>query len=152
MNGSEAMMKVKDVMTKDPETVGPGAYIGDVAKLMRDLDVGIIPVVSNDELKGVITDRDITIRVTAAGLNPFEVTVQDFTSPNPISVSPDDDVEKARELMSNEQIRRLLVTEGNKLVGIISLGDLATKDRAEDTATGEVLENISEPTNFNTQA
>ena len=141
-------MKVADIMTKDPETVGPGTYIGDVAQMMRDLDVGIIPVVSDGDLKGVITDRDITIRVTAAGLSPFEVTVQDFISPNPVSVSPGDDVEKAREVMSERQIRRLLVTEGNKLVGIISQGDLATKDRAEETATGEVLEDISEPTNY----
>ena len=143
-------MKVRDIMTKDPETVGPGTYIGDVAKMMRDLDVGIIPVVSDGDLKGVITDRDITIRVTAAGLSPFEVTVQDFISPNPVSISPNDDVEKARELMSEHQIRRLLVTDGDKLVGIVSLGDLATKDQAEDAATGEVLEEISEPTNFNT--
>jgi CBS domain-containing protein len=135
-------------MTKDPETVGPGTYIGDVAKMMRDLDVGIIPVVSDGDLKGVITDRDITIRVTAAGLSPFEVTVQDFISPNPVSISPNDDVEKARELMSEHQIRRLLVTDGDKLVGIVSLGDLATKDQAEDAATGEVLEEISEPTNY----
>jgi CBS domain-containing protein len=145
-------MKVQDIMTKDPETVGPGAYVGDVAKLMRDLDVGIIPVVSDDELKGVITDRDITIRVTAEGLNPFEVSVQDFISPNPVTVSPGDDIEKAREIMSEHQIRRVLVTDGKTLVGIVSLGDLATKDRSEDTATGEVLEDISEPTNFNTQA
>ena len=82
-------MKVADIMTKDPETVGPGTYIGDVAQMMRDLDVGIIPVVSDGELKGVITDRDITIRVTAAGLSPFEVTVQDFISPNPVSVLSD---------------------------------------------------------------
>jgi CBS domain-containing protein len=144
-------MKVQDIMTRDPETVGPGAYVGDVAKLMRDLDVGIIPVVSDDELKGVITDRDITIRVTAAGLNPFEVSVQDFISPNPVTVSPGDDIEKAREIMSEHQIRRVLVTDGKTLVGIVSLGDLATKDRSEDTATGEVLEDISEPTNYNTQ-
>src|SRR5947209_6741606 len=98
---SEGTMKVADIMTKDPETVGPGTYIGDVAQMMRDLDVGIIPVVSDGELKGVITDRDITIRVTAAGLSPFEVTVQDFISPNPVSVSPGDDVEKAREVMSD---------------------------------------------------
>src|SRR5947207_14224184 len=141
-------MKVRDIMTDNPETVSPGTFVADVARMMRDLDVGIIPVVHDGELKGVITDRDITIRVTAAGLSPFEVTVQDFISPNPVSVSPGDDVEKARQVMSERQIRRLLVTEGNKLVGIISLGDLATKDRAEETATGEVLEDISEPTNY----
>src|SRR5215210_5560180 len=128
------MMKVRDVMTESPETVTPGTPIADVARLMRDLDVGIVPVVHEDELLGVITDRDITIRVTAPGLSPFEVTVQDFISPNPVSVSPDDDLEKARELMSERQIRRLLVTEGNKLVGIVSLGDIAIKDKAEDQA------------------
>src|SRR5207249_5260224 len=142
---SEGIMKVADIMTKDPETVGPGTYIGDVAQMMRDLDVGIIPVVSDGELMGVITDRDITIRVTAAGLSPFEVTVQDFISPNPVSVSPDDEVDEARKLMADHQIRRLLVTEGNKLVGIVSLGDVATRDRAEDAQTGQVLEEVSEP-------
>src|ERR1041385_1292601 len=135
-------MKVRNIMTRDPETAEPGTFIADVARMMRDLDVGIVPVVRDSELLGVITDRDITIRVTAAGLSPFEVAVQDFISPNPVSVSPDDDIEKARDLMSEHQIRRLLVTEGNKLVGIVSLGDLATKDRADDTATGQVLEEV----------
>ena len=139
-------MKVREIMTENPETVAPGTFIGDVARMMRDLDVGIIPVAYNDELLGVITDRDITIRVTAAGLSPFEVTVQDFISPNPVTVSPDDDLDEARKLMAEHQIRRLLVTEGNKLVGILSIGDLATKDRQQDAATGEVLEEISEPT------
>lgn len=140
-------MKVRDIMTKNPETVTPGTTVADVARLMRDLDVGIVPVTDDNELKGVITDRDITIRVTAAGLSPFEVTVQDFISPNPVSVSPDDNADKARELMSDNQIRRLLVTDGGKLVGIISLGDLATRD-TKDTATGEALEEISEPTSY----
>ena len=144
-------MKVKDIMTDNPETVGPGTLIGDVAGMMRDLDVGIVPVVREGELLGVITDRDITIRVTAAGLLPFEVTVQDFVSPNPVSVSPNDDVEKARQLMSDHQIRRLLVTEGNKLVGIVSIGDIATKDRQDDEATGDTLEQISEPSKYDKQ-
>src|SRR3954463_2286132 len=127
-------MKVKDIMTDNPETVGPGTLIGDVAGMMRDLDVGIVPVVREGELLGVITDRDITIRVTAAGLLPFEVTVQDFVSPNPVSVSPDDTSDKARKLMADNQIRRLLVTDGGKLVGIVSLGDVAIKD-TKDAAT-----------------
>lgn len=138
-------MKVKDIMTKNPEAVGPGTLIADVARMMRDLDVGIVPVVRNEELLGVITDRDITIRVTAAGLLPFEVTVQDFISPNAVTVSPGDNVDKARQLMADNQIRRILVTEGDKLVGIVSLGDVATKDRKDEDATGQVLEDISEP-------
>ena len=138
-------MEIRKIMTKNPESVEPGTFVADVARMMRDLDVGIIPVVRGDELLGVITDRDITIRVTAAGLSPFEVTVQDFISPNPVTVSPDDSVEQARELMSEHQIRRLLVTEGNKLVGIVSIGDVATKDASKDKATGDLLEDISEP-------
>lgn len=139
-------MKVRDIMTKDPETAGPGSYVGDIALMMRDLNVGIIPVVREGELLGVITDRDITTRVTASGLLPFEVTVQDFISPNAVTISPDDDVETALKIMSDNQIRRLLVTEGNKLVGIVSIGDVATKDRGGDSAAGQALENISEPT------
>ena len=137
-------MKIRKIMTESPETVTPGTFIADVARMMRDLDVGIIPVVNNGELMGVITDRDITIRVTAAGLSPFEVTVQDFISPNPVTASPDDDVDKARQLMGEHQIRRLLITDGNKLVGIVSLGDVAIKDKRDESATGEVLEEISE--------
>ena len=140
-------MKVRDIMTETPETVSPGTFIGDVALMMRDLDVGIIPVVKNGELMGVITDRDITIRVTASGLNPFEVTVQDFISPNTVTISPDDDIAEARKLMAENQIRRLMVTDGSKLVGILSIGDLATQDGGDDAATGSVLEEISEPTN-----
>lgn len=139
-------MKVSEIMTKNPECATPGTTIGDVARMMRDLDVGIIPVASEGRLLGVITDRDITIRVTATGLNPMETTVQDFMSPNPVSLSPDDKLEKARELMAEKQIRRLLVTEGDKLVGIVSLGDVATKDKSQDEKTGKVLEEISEPT------
>lgn len=138
-------MKIKEIMTSDPETVAPGTFIADVAQMMRDSDVGIIPVVNEGQLMGVITDRDITTRVTASGLNPFQVTVQDFISPNPVTVSPGDDVEKARQLMAENQIRRVLVTEGSELVGIVSLGDVATKDRQKDAATGGVLEEISEP-------
>jgi CBS domain-containing protein len=143
-------MKVRDIMTKNPESVTPGTYIGDVARLMRDLDVGIVPIVTNGgELIGVITDRDITIRVTAAGLNPFETSVQDFMSPNVVTVSPDDDVDKVRQLMADHQIRRVMVVEGGRLVGVVSLGDVATKDQTKDAATGQVLEEISEPTDLN---
>lgn len=138
-------MKVRDIMTKDPESVTFGTSIGDVASMMRDLDVGIIPVVQDGKLRGVITDRDITIRVTASGLGPYEASVQDFLSPNAVTVSPDDDVDTARRLMSEHQIRRLLVTEDDNLVGILSIGDVATKDSSEDTETGQVLQEISEP-------
>jgi CBS domain-containing protein len=141
------VMKVSDIMTKNPETANPGTTIGDIARMMRDLNVGIIPVVKDGgELAGVITDRDITIRVVADGLNPLDNSVQDFLSPNPVCVSPNDSVDDARELMSEHQIRRLLVVDHDKLVGILSIGDVAIKDRDDNKATGEALQDISEPT------
>ena len=140
-------MKVSDIMTKDPETANPGTTIGDVAQMMRDLNVGIIPVVKESgELAGVITDRDITIRVVADGLNPLDTSVQDFLSPNPVSIESDASLDEARKLMSEHQIRRLPVVDGGKLVGILSLGDVATKDRRDTEATGDALQEISEPT------
>jgi CBS domain-containing protein len=134
-------------MTKNPETAHLGTTISDIAQMMRDLNVGIIPVVKDDgELAGVITDRDITIRVVADGLNTLDTSVQDFLSPNPICVSSSDSVDDARQLMSEHQIRRLLVVDDGKLVGIVSIGDVAIKDREQKKATGEALQDISEPT------
>jgi CBS domain-containing protein len=141
-------MKARDIMTKNPDTASPATYVGDVAKMMRDLDVGIVPVLDGGKLLGVITDRDITIRVTAEGLNPYDTSVQPFVSPNPVSVSPDDDVDKVRKLMADKQIRRVLVTDDDRLVGVISIGDVAIKEKSADTQVGEALQEISEPTNL----
>ena len=141
-------MKAKDIMTKNPETASPTTPIADVARMMRDLNVGIIPVKDDENLLGVITDRDITIRVTAEGLNPYDTSVEAFVSPNPATVSPDDDVEKVRKIMSDKQIRRVLVTDGGNLVGVISIGDVAVRESSVDKQVGQALEQISEPTNL----
>ncbi|MEO8288236.1 MAG: CBS domain-containing protein [Chloroflexota bacterium] len=141
-------MKARDIMTKNPETATPGTTVADVARMMRDLDVGIVPVVNGDKLLGVITDRDITIRFTAEGLDPAGTSVDAFVSPNPVVVSPNDSVEKVRELMADKQIRRVLVTEGDNLVGVISIGDVAIKGKSNDTEVGEALQDISEPTDL----
>jgi CBS domain-containing protein len=142
-------MKAKDIMTAKPESVTPGTNIADVARIMRDMNVGVVPVTDDDRLLGVITDRDITIRVTAGGMAPQDVTVQDFMSPNVVTVSPEDDVEDVRTVMADNQIRRVMVTDDDKLVGVISLGDVALSERDKDARTGEVLEKVSEPTNLN---
>jgi CBS domain-containing protein len=140
-------MKISDIMTKNPETAHPGSTIADVARMMRDLNVGIVPVVKEDgDLAGVITDRDITIRIVADGLNPIDMSVQDFLSPNAICIEPDASVDEARKLMSEHQIRRLPVVEKGKLVGILSIGDVAIRDRDDKEATGEALQEISEQT------
>jgi CBS domain-containing protein len=145
-------MKASDIMTKAPETVTPGTYIGDVARIMRDLDVGFVPIAEEGRILGVITDRDITIRVTAAGLNPYDSPVQDFMTPNPVTVSAGDNVDDVRKLMADRQIRRVLVTDGDSVVGVISLGDVAIRDRSDDAETGDVLEEISEPTDYSRPA
>jgi len=135
-------MKVQDIMTKDPETVGPGTYIGDVAKLMRDLDVGIIPIVSDDELKGVITDRDITIRVVAEGRNPDQVKVSEVASKQVVTIDPQQDLDEALRIMAKHQVRRLpVVEEDGKLVGVVAQADIARK--GDDKQTGELVEEIS---------
>jgi CBS domain-containing protein len=141
-------MKAREIMTRNPEVATPSTSVADVAQMMRDLDVGIVPVSDGDRLLGVITDRDITIRVTADGLNPYDTSVQAFVSPNLVTVRPDDDVDKVRKLMADKQIRRVLVTDGDKLAGIISIGDVAVKDKGADKKIGDALQDISEPTNL----
>ena len=125
--------------------MAPGTFIADVARQMRDLDVGIIPVADDDTLLGVITDRDITIRVVADGLDPHMETAERHMSRDPIVASPDWQIEQAAQLMAREQIRRLPVAENGRLVGYLALGDLATQNR--DRQVGETLEGISQPDN-----
>jgi CBS domain-containing protein len=140
-------VKVKDIMSKDVDTVNPTTPVADVARDMRDLDLGFMPVVQNGELLGVITDRDITIRVTAEGLNPMQATVDAYYSPNPVTIGPDASVEEAAKLMGEHQIRRLLVTEGKQIVGVISIGDVAVEGK-KDKAVGETLTEISQPNEY----
>lgn len=137
-------MRVADIMTRDVQSVSSSTNLQTVARHMRDLDVGVIPVVDRGQLLGVITDRDIVIRAIAAGVDPRQATAADHMSSDPTTVSPDDDVERATEIMAREQIRRLLVVEGGTLVGILSIGDVAV-DTGEDTLAGDALEQISEP-------
>jgi CBS domain-containing protein len=137
-------MRIADIMTKDIQTVSTSTDLQTVARHMRDLDVGVIPVVDGGQLRGIITDRDIVIRAIAVGTNPQQASVGDHMSPDPTTVSPDDDVQRATEIMAREQIRRLLVVENGTLVGILSIGDVAV-DTGRDRLTGDALEQISEP-------
>ncbi len=137
-------MRIADIMTKDVQSVSASTDLQTVARHMRDLDVGVIPVVDGGQLLGIITDRDIVIRAIAAGTNPQQGTAGDHMSPDPSTVSPDDDVQRATEIMAREQIRRLLVVENGTLVGILSIGDVAV-DTGRDHMTGDALEQISEP-------
>ena len=113
---------------------------------MKSLDVGMLPVCDNDRLAGAITDRDIVIRAVATGCNPDATSVREVMTKELFYCFDDEDIVEAAQLMEERQIRRLPVLNRNKrLVGIVSLGDVAVRTRHEQLA-GEVLESISEPT------
>jgi CBS domain-containing protein len=135
-------------MTANPQCVTPDESVIRAAEIMRDSDVGVVPVVDDQgsmRLTGLVTDRDIALRVVAAGRNGGDMRTRDVMSSGITTVNPDDDVERVLDLMKSEQIRRIPVVEGDRLVGIIAQADVAT-DLGKDRKTGEVVEKISEPT------
>src|SRR4051812_20957654 len=135
-------MKVQEIMTVEVATATPDTTLEDVATMMRDEDTGAIPVVDGDEITGIITDRDIVIRAIAEGKDPVETTVEDILTGNLETIEPDTDVEEAAQMMSRRQIRRLPVVENGRLIGMLSLGDIAVKEHSE--TAGEALEDVSE--------
>lgn len=139
--------KVRDVMTTDVDTVQPSTRVGEAARQMRDTNVGSLPVVDRQELVGIVTDRDITIRVAADGISADEVLVKEVMTADPVTVGPDQTVDEASEVMSQHQVRRLPVVDGGKLVGILALGDVATDPSSKDDA-GEALSGISQPSDM----
>jgi len=138
-------MQVSDVMTRGVECTRPEATLQEAAAKMKSLDVGPLPVCDNDRLVGMVTDRDITIRATAAGDAPRERRVRDVMTPEVIYCFEDQDATEAARLMKDRQVRRLVVLNRNKrMVGIVSLGDLAV-ETGDDQLAGKVLEGVSEP-------
>jgi CBS domain-containing protein len=138
-------MRVSEVMTKKPECVLADATLQEAAGKMKELNVGALPVCDNDRLAGMITDRDIATRSSAAGHDPTARHVRDAMTPEVVYCFEDQDVSEAARLMGDKQIRRLPVLNRDKrLVGIVSLGDLAVETRDKKPA-GEALKDISEP-------
>ena len=135
-------MNIRDVMTPNPRTVSPQDSIQNAARIMRDEDTGVVPVVENGRPIGMLTDRDIVIRAVADGNQPNGL-VRDIVTSNVISVSPDMSTREANDLMSEHQVRRLPVIENERLVGIVSIGDLAVKE-GKDKRTGDTLQDISQ--------
>jgi CBS domain-containing protein len=135
-------MKIKDVMTRDVESVDPMASLEEAAQLMSDADVGSVPVVDEGRVVGVLTDRDIVVRAAAAGLDLSEARAGDIMTPEVVHCHEEDDARDAADLMEEHQIRRIIVTDGDGgLAGIVSLGDLAARmDEA-----GDVLREVSRP-------
>ena len=127
---------IRDVMTGDPKTVDASATIEEAAKIMGDQDIGNVLVVENDEVKGIITDRDIVVRVIAKGNGP-DAGVREAATTDVKTLSPDDSIDDAIKQMEEGDIRRLPVVEDGKPVGIVSLGDLA-KVKDKDSALANI--------------
>jgi CBS domain-containing protein len=135
-------MKIRDVMTSNPTTVSPDDTIQTAARIMRAQDTGAVPVVKNGRVLAVLTDRDIVVRVVAEGASGTG-PVSEIATNDVVCASPDMSTREASELMSEHQIRRLPVVENDRLVGIVSIGDLAVKE-GKDSRIGDTLQSISE--------
>jgi len=136
-------MKVRDIMTPQVEAADYNTSLVQVAEMMKRENVGSIPVCKQDELQGILTDRDIVIKAIAEGKDLGSILASEVMSTQLVSVEPEADIHEAARLMSDHQIRRLPVVENGKLIGMLSLGDLAVENIHEDEA-GEALSNISQ--------
>jgi len=133
---------IRDIMTPNPRSVESDGSVVDAARVMRDEDVGIVPVVEGDRLVGTVTDRDIAIRVVAEGRDPESTTVGEVASRELVTIDPQQDLDEALRLMARHQVRRLpVVEEDGKLVGVVAQADIAK--HASDEQTGDLVEDIS---------
>ena len=135
-------MHIRDVMTPNPRTVTPDDSIQNAARIMRDEDTGAVPVVENGRAVGMVTDRDIVVRAVADG-GEMNRCVRDICTGAVVAATPEMSTREAAQLMSDHQVRRLPVVENERLIGIVSIGDLAVKE-GRDSRTGDTLQAISE--------
>jgi CBS domain-containing protein len=131
----------RDVMTVGVECVGESETIVDAAKKMADLDVGLPICGEDNRLKGMLTDRDIAVKVLAHGKEPDSTTAGELGEGKPVTIGADDSVQEALRTMKDHKVRRLPVIDGHDLVGIVSQGDLAVEIDQEDV--GELVAAIS---------
>jgi CBS domain-containing protein len=138
-------MKVKDIMTSNVECVWPEDTLQEAALKMKEMGIGPLPVCDRLHIVGMLTDRDIAIRGVAAGRDPQSTKVRDVMTCEVIRCFEDEEVEEAERLMQSRQVRRILVVNRDeRLVGIVSLGDLAA-ETGNPQRVGEVLQDVSEP-------
>ena len=138
-------MKIQSILTKDPHVISPDAMICEAARLMKQHDIGMLPVCGGERLVGSITDRDLAIRAVAGGRDPLKTPISEIMTPSVFWCYDDQEIEEAAHLMEEKQIRRLpIVNRQKRLVGIISLGDLALRSK-DNLLAEEVLECVSEP-------
>jgi CBS domain-containing protein len=150
--GGVVQMQIRDIMTLDPETINATATAMEAAAKMRQLDVGSLPVCDGEKLQGLLTDRDIAVRLVAAGLDASTTKVREIMTPDATYCFDDQTLQEAAALMEAHQIRRLPILNRDKcLIGMLSLGDLAVRTHGMEgfEFADEALENISEPSEPN---
>jgi CBS domain-containing protein len=133
---------IRDLMTENPCAIDADKPVAYAAKMMRDEDVGLAPIVEGQQLVGTLTDRDITIRVVAEGKDAQTTTVREVATTRLVTIDPNQDLDEALRLMAKNQVRRLpVVEEDGRLAGVVAQADVAR--HASDQQTGEVVEEIS---------
>ncbi|HHZ01509.1 MAG TPA: CBS domain-containing protein [Tissierellia bacterium] len=135
-------MKLRDIMSRHVVSLNTTDTVEKAAQLMKDYNIGSIPICSDSSVVGIVTDRDITLRAVASGQSNRQL--KDIMTPNPVVGTPDMDVHEAVRIMSEKQIRRLPVVENNSLVGMVALGDISLEPKLQDNAE-VALKNISMP-------
>lgn len=137
-------MKVKEIMTSPVEEIGADAKVFQAAKMMKMLNIGVLPVIRGEEIVGIVTDRDIAIRVVAERLDPQKTPVGQVMTAEVICCSEDTTIEEAAGLLEENQVHRLLVLSNNKVCGIISIADVV-RNINNDRLIREILQSICEP-------
>jgi len=136
-------MKVRDVMTERIAKAMPETTLEEIAMMMKTENTGAIPVIDEDELIGIVTDRDIVMRCVAEGGDPTQMTAEDIVSEELDTIDPDSEVEEALHMMSQKQIRRLPVVDNGELIGMLSIGDIAVK-QGDQEGSGRALKEVSQ--------
>jgi CBS domain-containing protein len=134
---------IREVMTANPSTIEADGFVIEAAKIMKTEDAGVVPVTENGRLIGMVTDRDIAIRVVAEGKDPQSTSVREVASTDLVTIDPQQDLGEALRLMAQHQVRRLpVIEEGGRLVGVVAQADVARE--GDDTKTGQVVQEISQ--------
>lgn len=134
---------IREIMTPNPSTIEPSNSVVEAARIMKQEDAGVVPVTENGRLTGMITDRDIAVRVVGERKDPQSTTVREVASTDLVTVDPQQDLDEALRLMTQHQVRRLpVVEEDGRLVGIVAQADVARE--GDDAKTGQVVQEISD--------
>jgi CBS domain-containing protein len=135
--------RIRDVMTSNPSTIEADKPVAEAARIMKQEDAGVVPVTEQGRLAGMVTDRDIAIRVVAEGKDPQSISVREVASTDLVTIDPDQDLDEALRLMAQHKVRRLpVVEEDGRVVGVLAQADVARE--GDDEQTGQVVQEISE--------